>query len=157
MKRLLVVLVAMMMVLAMVGGALADVNDTVNINASVEGKCSAIVANDLTLTIDPATASDVTSTGSATTVKCSNNKSFTVTAVSGTNNGAAGTLSSVLTGTGADIPYTLTYTPSFTGAGFGSAAATTLVTANAAVVATADANAAEEGTYTDAVVITVQY
>jgi len=153
------VLAAMAFVVVMAGGAWADVSGTVNVNATVSGKCNAITANDLTLAIDPATASDVTSTGADTTVKCTNKKDFTVTAVSGTNVGASGTLSSTLKSAGkTDIPYTLTYTSSFTGAGFGAAAAaTTLVTATAAKVTTADANAAEAGSYTDAVLITVVY
>ncbi len=158
MKKLMVVMAAMAFVVVMAGGAWADVTGDVDIKATVSGKCNAITANDLTLAIDPATASDVTSTGADTTVKCTNNKDFTVTAVSGANVGASGTLSSTLKGTGlTDIPYTLTYTDSFTGAGFGAAAATTLVTATAAKVTTADANAAEAGSYTDAVLITVVY
>lgn len=161
MKKLMAVLAAMAFVVVMAGGAWADVTGSVDINASVTGKCNAITANDLTLTIDPATTSAVSSTGSATTVQCSKSKAFTVTAASAGAGGAAdsdGSLDGVLTGTGADIPYTLAYTSSFNGAGFGSASPTTLLTANAATVAVADANAAEEGSdYTDTVTITVVY
>ncbi|HPC07957.1 MAG TPA: spore coat protein U domain-containing protein, partial [Smithella sp.] len=101
-----------------------------------------------------------TSTGSATTVQCSKSKAFTVTAASAGAGGAEdndGSLAGVLTGPGATIPYTLAYTSSFNGAGFGSATPTTLLNANAATVAIVDANAAEEGTYSDTVTITVEY
>ena len=158
MKKLMAVLAAMAFVVVMAGGAWADVTGDVEINATVSGKCNAITANDLTLTIDPATTSDVVSTGADTTVKCTNKKTFNVAAVSGTNVGASGTLSSTLKSAGkTDIPYTLTYTSSFTGAGFGGAAAQELVADNAAVVTAANANAAEEGSYSDTVTITVEY
>ena len=160
MKKLMAVLAAMAFVVVMAGGAWADVTGDVDINATVSGKCNAITANDLTLTIDPATASAVTSTGSATTVQCSKSKAFTVTAASAGAGGAEdndGSLAGVLTGPGATIPYTLAYTSSFNGAGFGSATPTTLLNANAATVAIVDANAAEEGTYSDTVTITVEY
>jgi len=161
MKKLMAVLAAMAFVVVMAGGAWAGVTGDVDINATVSGKCNAITANALTLTIDPATASDVSSTGSATTVQCSKSKAFTVTAQSANNPGvdSDGSLAGLLKmASKADIPYTLTYTSSFNGAGFGSATPTTLLTANAASVAVADANAAEEGNdYTDTVTITVAY
>ena len=160
MKKFLVALAAMAFVIVMVSGAWANTSKNVTVSASVTAKCNEITANDLTLTIDPATATDVTSSGSATTVQCTYNKPFNVTAFSAGAGGTAdtdGSLAGVLKDGSKTIPYTLTYTNSFTGGGFGTATATTLVTGVAAKVVQTEANKAEEGTYSDTVTITILY
>ncbi len=161
MKKLMTVLAAVMLMFAMTSSVwAADVaTGSVGISTSIAAKCSDISASDLTLTIDPETSTDVTSTGGATTVKCTNNKSFNVSAASvgSGNTSTDGTLDGTMKDGTKSLNYTLAFTSNFTGAGFGSVAATTLVTANAATVTAADANAAEEGSYSDTVTITVSY
>jgi spore coat protein U-like protein len=172
MKKYLVVLAAMMIVIAMVSGAYAigttAVAPNVTVIAGVKEIC--VVGSSGTLdfgTIDPSTSIDVYATGEDTNVKCSNQTVYTVAVASGSHTGSGGVFSGVLAGTGTPastvtIPYTLNYTPSFTGAGFGTAAPQLIVSgmgsaSAGAKITAANANAAQVGNYSDTVLITITY
>ncbi len=159
-------------VIAMAGGAFAApptgwTDQTVLINATVKACCKNFSAGNMTLGIDPSTSAPVYSTGNLTTVQCTKTTPFYVSALSAGAGGAAnttGTLSGKLTAvspaTNSPIPYTLYFTPSFTGSGFGSATATTLITGNGdsshgVNVAATDAQAAQAGTYSDTVTLSI--
>jgi spore coat protein U-like protein len=165
MKKSLVILAAMALVIAMVGGVFAAdaKSGDVAVNASVSVKCNDIAGGPLDLAIDPSTTSAVASTGTAATVQCTRTTPFTVTADSLNGVGGA-TGTSPLTGalkdtvgSNSNIPYTLAFTTSFTGAGFGSATPTELVAATAASVTAAAAQASQAGTYQDTVTLTISY
>ena len=174
MKKLLLIAAITMIVMAMATGAFAApptdwTNKTVLINATVSASCTNFSAGNMTLAIDPSTSTPVYSTGNLTTVQCTKSTLFNVSALSTGAGGAAnttGTLSGKLTAvspaTNSPIPYTLYFTPSFTGAGFGSATATTLITGNGnsshgVNVAATDAQAAQAGTYSDTVTLSISY
>ena len=169
MKRLLVVLAAMMMVIAMVSGAFAaqSTQQNVTVTATVKEKCGTFVGGPLDLQIDPSTTNPTYSTGTDVTVQCAKSTAYTVTAATGGGSATgtsplSGTLKAVSPGTNSAIPYSLYFTTGFTGAGFGGATPTTLITAaggaaaGASVTAVA-AQAAEVGTYSDTVVVTISY
>ncbi len=175
MKKNILVAAITMIVMAMAEGAFAQsvptdwTNQTVLINATVSASCTNFSAGNMTLGIDPSTSTPVYSTGNLTTVQCTKTTPFYVSALSAGTGGVAnttGTLSGKLTAvspaTNSPIPYTLYFTPSFTGSGFGSATATTLITGNGdsshgVNVAATDAQAAQAGTYSDTVTLSVSY
>jgi len=133
----------------------------VTISSTVAVQCGAISAANLTLAIDPSAGTQANSTGGNTTVQCTKTTPFTVAAagLNGSTTGVGGTLNGNLSkGSGADIPYALTYTSSFTGAGFGSATPTTLITGTGGAIVTAtNVQAAEAGSYSDTVTLTISY
>ncbi len=172
MKKVLVMMAAVaLVVIAMAGGAFAATQatqQTVNINAAVKASCGTFSGGPLSLTIDPATSGEVDSTGTDVTVQCTKDTPFTVTASS---SGAGGTVSAASPLTGKlkaaglnDITYSLYFTTGFKGAGFGSATASTLITAvgsssgsTGAVVDVGTAQAAQAGSYSDQVTLTISY
>jgi hypothetical protein len=129
------------------------------VNATVSSNCTAIVPGALTLAIDPTTAINVVSTGANTKVQCTSGTTYAVNAASANSglNDSTGTLTGALKAAGlTDIPYTLTFAPSFAGAGIGTDV--TLILGNGgAVVTQAAAAVAQAGSYTDTVTLTVSY
>jgi spore coat protein U-like protein len=160
MKRILLAALVAALVIGVAGITFAGtVTATPTVSANVIKKCGTITPSNLTLTdIDPTSTSDAVSSGTATTVQCTKNSSYTVTAASG---GGAATGASPLHGTmtnsGKTLAYELAFTTGFTGNGFGTATATTLVAGNGLTVKVADFQAAEAITYSDTVTITVTY
>lgn len=163
------ILVAAAAVVVMAGSAFAApvvvATQNVTVNATVSSNCTAIVPGTLTLAIDPTTATEVGSTGNNTKVQCTNGPTYQVSAASagsGLNN-SAGTLSGNLTGAGLNaIPYTLYFKSSFAGAGIGTDSTLIIGTGSTAattgaVVAILDAQAAQAGSYSDQVTLTVSY
>jgi spore coat protein U-like protein len=166
MKKFLVAAATAVVVIVMAGSAFAATAATgnVTVNATVSSNCTAIVPGTLTLAIDPTTATEVGSTGNNTKVQCTSGTPYTVNAASagsGLNN-SAGTLSGKLTGGVAPIPYTLYFSSAFNGAGIGTDSTLIIGTGNTAattgaVVAVAAANAAQAGSYSDQVTLTISY
>jgi hypothetical protein len=170
MKKILLVTAAAILVIAMAGTSLAGtLPGIVKINATVSALCANYTEGDMSLTIDPSTSSPVYSSAASgfgnTTVQCSYNDSVTVSAKSAGSNttSTTGVLSGALTGTSLpNIPYTLYFNNAFTGAGFGSATSTILITSTGSAstgvgVTTAAANAAQAGSYSDTVSLTITY
>ncbi len=170
MKKVLFVAAVTVVVLAMAGGAFAAqaTQQNVTINATVKASCGTFGGGPLSLSIDPATGSEVDSTGTNVTVQCTKSTPFTMTAASAGAGGAASATSPLngqLTAGGLNnIPYSLYFTTGFTGAGFGAATPQTLITAagssssqTGAVVIQTDAQAAQAGTYSDTVTLTISY
>jgi hypothetical protein len=168
MKKILVAAAVAVVVLVMAGSAFAAIatSGDVIINATVASGCSAIAGGPLNLAIDPVTlgAADVISTGTPATVQCVKHNVvgyFTVDAYSAgsalTSN--TGSLTGSLTNAPlTPIPYTLTFTAAFDGNGFGGPARNiALILAGGVTVLNANALAAEFGSYSDTVTLTVNY
>ncbi|MFA5322970.1 MAG: hypothetical protein WC373_09880 [Smithella sp.] len=153
MKKLMVVLAAMMMVIAMVAGAYAaTVAPEVDVTATVTKKCSATkVDGTITFDIDPELPGPITANttndGAPPSVKCTAGTTYAVACTS--NNGGT------LNGTD-NIPYTITgcATP-ITGGGFG-AGADVEIPVGVSIDNAAYANA-EVGAHTDTILVTVTY
>jgi hypothetical protein len=169
MKKILVaVAMVAIVVMVMAGSAFALIatSGDVTVNATVASGCSAVAGGPLNLAIDPVAlgGADVISTGTPATVQCVRHNVvgyFTVDAYSAgsaltSNTGSlTGSLQSGLL---TPIPYTLAFTASFDGNGFGGPARNiALILAGGVTVLNADALAAEFGAYTDTVTLTVNY
>lgn len=169
MKKILVAVTVAVAVMVMAGSAFAAIatSGDVTVNATVSSGCSAVAGGPFALAIDPVAlgGADVISTAVApATVQCVKHNVagfFTVDAYSAgsalTSN--TGSLTGSLKAIGlTPIPYTLTFTASFDGSGFGGPARNvSLILAGGVKVLNADALAAEFGSYTDTVTLTVNY
>ena len=166
MKKILLVAVAMIVV-AMGGSAYAAILSPadINVNASVLGKCTVDTENaaldfgDLDPTAGGA-AIPAALTGT-TTVKCTRNHPFTVTAKSFNGGPAADCTGAGITGVLSDgVLGTMNYTfkcTAGTGNGFGAGAAASL-TPSATIDMTTNANKdAYVGLYSDKVTLTITY
>jgi hypothetical protein len=167
MKKILAAVAVLVAGIVMAGSAFALVatSGDVSVTATVASGCSAIAGGPINLAIDPVTigAANVTSTGTPATVQCvkHNVPYFSVDAYSAgsaltSNTGAlTGSLKSGLL---TPIPYTLTFTSSFDGNGFGGPARNiSLIGAGGVTVLNADALVAEFGAFTDTITLTVNY
>lgn len=178
MKKLMVVLAAMVMVFAMVSGAFADTaTDTVQVNAKVKSVCTNTVTGAFsTLTIDPSSAATTQPFTVATpaSIQCSKNvTSAKITAASthGTSSATPVTCNgsaNFLTGftmqdtNSKTIDYSFACASTITGNGFGTAGDGThdQSLGIAAEVLQADAQAADYdggAIYNDVVTLTVTY
>jgi hypothetical protein len=169
MKKILVAAAVAVVVMVMAGSAFAFVatSGDVTVTATVSSGCSAIAGGPLHVDIDPVTlgASDAISAGvTAATVQCVKHNVagyFTVDAFSAgsTLTSNTGSLVGSLKNVGlTPIPYTLTFTASFDGNGFGGPARNvTLIGLGGVRVLNVDALAAEFGAYADTVTLTVNY
>lgn len=153
MKKLMVVLAAMMMVIAMVAGAYAaTVVPEVDVTATVTKKCSATkVDGTISFDIDPEAAGPITANttadGTEPSVKCTAGTTYAVACTS--QNGGT------LNGTD-NIPYTITgCTSPITGEGFG-AGKDVEIPVGVSILSTDYANA-EIGAHTDTILVTVTY
>ncbi len=153
MKKYMVVLTAIVMVVAMAGGAYAagTTNVTVNATATVTAACQFGGSPAINFGSFDATAGAVPGVPTQPTLWCT--QGYTASVVdNGGENGVAGTSWNLHNGTNL-IAYTLTYTKSPVGAGKGT---TNLMTIGGSIAAGA-ADAVPAGTYTDAVILTINY
>lgn len=167
MKKSLVVLAAMMMVFAMVGGVYAGTaggdNPIVDVSATVSERCTMTSHGSLTIAIDPSVSGDQNFTPVQPSVKCTKSKSgttatVTATSTNSTNASATGSVVGTLkNGDTTDIDYTFTFDPSVTGNGFGTGSDVNFNIGG--YVAQTDAQAAEYSTvtYTDTITLTLVY
>jgi spore coat protein U-like protein len=169
MKKFLVL--AAIVFICMAGSAFAATvvgTANVNISATVASNCTSVSVGALTLAIDPTAGAEVDSTGSNTKVQCTAGPSYAVSATSAGsgNNSSSGTLVGHLKAAGlADISYTLFFTPTFSGLGTGLPADdVTLIigsgssaSSSGAYVTALAAGAAQAGSYTDTVTMTISY
>lgn len=171
MKKILLVAAIAVVVVVMAGNSYAAgsvTNNTISLSAAVTGKCSPIVPGSLTIVIDPATGT-ATSSGTDTTVQCSKNMPTSLVTVNGigksdgtTGSGTANTSGLysgfLVAGSGKAIGYTLAFSNTFTGNGFGANPPTTLINASSAfTVDPTTAYLAEVATYGDTITVTVAY
>jgi hypothetical protein len=168
MKKILVAVFVLVVGIVMAGSAFAAIatSGDVTVNAVVSSGCSAIAGGPLNLAIDPATlgAADVTSTGTPATVQCVKHNNATYFSVDAYSAGSALTsntgslVGSLKFGLLTPIPYTLTFTATFDGNGFGGPARNVaLILAGGVKVLNADALAAEFGSFSDTITLTVNY
>jgi hypothetical protein len=153
------------MVMAGSAFALVATSGDVIVNAIVASGCSAVAGGPLNVAINPVgLIGDVISTGTPATTQCVKHSVVNYFKVDAYSAGSAltsntGSLTGSLKGgLLTPIPYTLTFTPSFDGNGFGGPARNiTLIGAGGVTVLNADAIVAEFGSYTDTVTLTVNY
>jgi hypothetical protein len=164
MKKILVVVAAVATFAVAMEGAVfaADVTGpVVPVNAAVTEKCVITSNGSMDITIDPATAADLTFAVDGVVVqpnvKCTkSNTTVQVTASSGAATSTTGSLSSTLKNASlTPIPYTFTFTSPVTGNGFGINSAVSFGIEG--TILQAEANKAEFGTYTDTVTLTLNY
>ncbi len=160
MKKYLVVVAAIAMVIAMVGGAWAagSVAPTVTASGTVARICTSAVNGAITFNIDPSGSGALTPTaagnGTEPTVKCTKNETVNVTCA-----GAHASLTPTGDGTGDAIPYSITTCASgassgtISGAGFSSAKSIPV----GITVAQADYQDAAAGVHQDVITVTVAY
>jgi spore coat protein U-like protein len=154
MKKFLVVSAAMMMVLAMVSGAMAQSPTTldVGVSATVNARC---VVTGGTLAFGDLEAgggdkADIAASGIS--IKCTNGTSVAVTDNDGVD------ADNTMTSGSNELPYSTSYTSSLTGAGTG-VSSTDLATTLAfkGTVLEADYALVPAGAYTDTIVLTLTY
>ena len=155
MKKLLqVATMAAAVVVIMAGFAVAapPLDVTVGVTAAVTQKCVVASPGALTITIDPASAAATQAfTPTQPSAKCTKTKGSATAAVA-----AVSANGGVLKGAGlTDIPYTFTNNATVVGNGFGAAGDVAFNIGGS--VAQADAQAAEYGSYTDTVTLTLTY
>lgn len=152
MKKIMVVLAAMMMVMAMVGGAMAA-NGDVAVSATVNSKCTVTTEDSIDFgTIDPDNA--ILSDNAVIKVHCTKGSTIHPTCTSTSTSSTAG--GNLLNGT-STIAYTIdgcaaAYQSGVTTSGFSATGDQVDVTVGVAAGAAADAVA---GDHTDTVVVTV--
>jgi len=165
MKRYMIVLVAIAIVIAMVGGAYAaSISETVTVTGSVSGTCKAGTDGVMSFSIvDPSASGPIlASVATDATVYCTKNTPFTVTASSANHvGGPASCGGSGITGTLKDasnnlMDYTFTCgTGAGTGQGFGAGKDQTLGLGGS-ISSTAYATA-PASTYGDTITLTISY
>jgi spore coat protein U-like protein len=155
MKKLLVVLTAMMMVLAMVGGAMAASPTKLDVGVSANVKTNCVVMGGTLAFGDiDADGTDVNATATGISIKCTKG---TIVAVSD-NDGLRGNNTMKNTLTDDTLAYTTLYLPSLTGDGTGAGATDLEVALNfRGTVAAADAEGVPAGVYTDTIELTLTY
>jgi spore coat protein U-like protein len=166
MKRYMIVLAAIAIFVAMVGGAYAagSISSTVNVTGSVSGICKAGTAGVMSFSIpDPTAPGPLSATVTDATVFCTNNTPFTVTAASLNQGGVAASCGGGgITGTLKDasnnlMAYTFTCgTGAGTGQGFGAGKDRALSLAGS-ISSSAYINAPASVTYADTVTLTITY
>ena len=164
MKRFMVVLAAMALVIAMVGGAFAADTTFQNVTATatVTGICKNGTDGTLTFgTIDPSSTDPVNATSSGLTYKCSNGTTFNISELASTGAGTTGTCAGYTgtmksTGTPDDeLDYTATCTAGpYTGTGF-SVAVNVPITGTVTSAQYQDAKPHND--YTDTLKVTISY
>jgi len=165
MKRFSIVFAAIVIVIAMVGGAYAagSIQPTVAVNATVSGLCKAGTAGVMSFLIDPSIAGPIAAAPvTDATVLCTKNTPFTVTALSLNKGGSAATCGGAgITGTlkesvsGYLMDYTFTCgNPAGTGQGFGNPVNLGLA---GSISQAAYINAPVSATYGDTVTLTIAY
>jgi len=165
MKRFSIVLAAIVIVIAMVGGAYAaTIQPTVAVNATVSGLCKAGTAGVMSFLIpDPSNGGPIAAAPvTDATVLCTTNTPFAVTAASLNKGGAAATCGGAgITGTLKDSVsgYLMNYTficgnPAGTGQGFGNPVNLGLA---GSILQAAYINAPASATYGDTVTLTITY
>lgn len=165
MKRYMIVLAAIAIFVAMVGGAYAgQIQPTVDVKGTVNGTCKAGTAGALMFTIDPSsTGSIAASVTTNATVFCTKNMLFTVTALSANKGGTAASCASPggITGTLVDgsnrMDYTFTCgTAGGTGQGFAAGNDQSL-NIDGSIAQAAYQSAAASTLYADTVTLTIAY
>jgi spore coat protein U-like protein len=166
MKKIILIVAAIAIVLAMAGGAYAaSISPTVSVTGTVSGICKAGTAGVMAFSIpDPSAPGPISATVTDATVFCTNTSAFTVTAASLNKGGAAATCASPggITGTLKDasanvMNYTFTCgTAGGTGQGFGAGKDRALSLAGS-IASAAYINAAASSTYADTVTLTITY
>jgi len=165
MKRLMVLLVAMMIVMTVAGGAFAaSTSENVTVNGSVSGLCKPATAGVMSFAIlDPSAAGPIAATVTTdASVLCSNGAPFTVTAASTNFGGSAVVCAGPggMTGTLKDAGNnTMNYTficgsGGGTGAGFSNPLN---VGIGGSIAQAAYQNAPVSATYADLVILTISY
>jgi spore coat protein U-like protein len=164
MKRYMTVLAAIVIVIAMVGGAYAagSVSEPVAVTATVSGLCKVGTSGAMSFAIpDPSAAGPIPATiATPATVLCSNTTPYTVTAASANAGGAAATCAGPgITGQLKDasantMNYTFTCSTPGTGLGFGNPVSLGIA---GSILQAAYINAAASATYADTVTLTISY
>ena len=167
MKRFMVLLVAMMIVMTVVGGAFAaSTSESVTVNGSVSGLCKPGTSGVMSFSIpDPSAPGPIAATITTdASVFCSNGAPFTVQAAS-TNFGApaatCASLSGGITGQLKDGANTMNYTftcgtAGGTGAGFAGGNDQKLTIAGS-IAQAAYINAPVSALYADTILLTISY
>lgn len=152
MKKLMVLVVAVMVFLLTAGTAMAADTQTVAVTASVTGVCQFLTGGSMSFTLDPSAGGAVGGTVTQPTFWCTRGTAYTITDDDGLYEiGAnANRLRHGVTIT-EFMPYTLTYTAAGTGAGRNSAITMDI----AGQVAAVDYLDALAGNYGDTVTLTV--
>ena len=153
-----------LIVAAMPGGAFAAVlapAPTVTVNGTVQAQCGSAVNGVLNISIDPSlTGAQLMTITTNATVKCSNQRAVTVSALSAGSgqSSATGSLTGTMKNGANAINYTLVFNNNITGLGFGSGKDVLILVSGS--VAQADAENAVYlliGSYTDTVTLTITY
>jgi spore coat protein U-like protein len=134
--------------------ALAD-SQNMPVTANVNGACKLTSVGTMAFgTLDPAAAADVT-TSADVSYRCTKGQAAGNFAVNSVTDGVAGTGGSIGNGTDT-IAYTVNWTAptAFTGAGFGSTAASKTVTLNGKILGTAYPNVSA-GSYTGTIPVSI--
>ncbi len=165
-KNLYVVAAAIVMVMAMAGGVFAAAAPTVTVSASVTPVCVSSANGAMSITINPSTvgAGGYTFSADGTVtqpqVKCTASGGaaiFTITASNAEGTDTTGSLAGALKSAGhANIPYTLTFTPSVVGNGFAGADVGININGTITQAAAQAAEYAAAG-YTEVVTLTFNY
>jgi spore coat protein U-like protein len=167
MKKTMLIIAAVLIVIAMAGGAYAgSIAPTVSVNGSVSGICKAGTAGVMSFLIpDPSVVGPIAAAPvTDATVFCTNATTFTLTASSLNKSGAPASCAGPggITGTLKDasnnlMDYTFACgTATGTGKGFGAGKDQALGLAGS-IASTAYANAPASATYADTVTLTITY
>ena len=133
---------------------------TVSVNGTVQAQCGSAVNGVLDINIDPsATGVQPMTITSPATVKCSNNRAFTVSAASSGSglSSASGTLTGTMKNGANAINYTLVFNNNLTGLGFGAGKDVAILVSGSVAQADAENAVYVVGNYTDTVTLTITY
>lgn len=150
MKKTLIAGVAAIMVIVMAGWAMAA-SVPVDVSAAVSQKCVVASNGSLDIIIDPSLGVDQNFTAVQPVAKCTKTGGATTAAVTATSANGFTLVGAGLT----PIPYTFTKNATVVGNGFGTGANVAFGIGGS--VGVAAANAAEYGSYTDTVTLTLTY
>lgn len=155
MKKNIVMAAVAVGVLVMANGAFAaaPLDVQVDVTANVTQKCDVAANGTLDITIDPAASAVQNFTAVQPQAKCTKTKGVTTAAVTATS---LNSFKLVGTAGEAAIPYTFTKNATVVGNGFGSGASDVDFNIGGSIAAV-DANAADYGSYTDTVTLTLAY
>lgn len=147
--------VAAVALVAMASSAVFADSQNMSVTANVNGACKLTSVGTMAFgTLDPSNAIDVTTTADVT-YRCTKGQAAGNFAVNSITNGVTGTGGTIGNGTDT-IAYTVNWTApgAFTGAGFGSAAASNTVTLNGKILGTAYPNVSA-GSYTGTIPVSI--